>query len=301
VTDAARGDARENDDEAAGHLLDGLERVLRCFGPARAHVTVIGGLVPSLLVPQPDGDRHVGTADIDLCLTVALADGATGYYDEVAEALGHGGFSQSTRPRQAFRWEGFGISVDFLFPAADDDRPLRSLRRGEQWETAALHSLGVGFAALAIPFRHLIEATRERVKFPATVDGARVPDAWVHVAGPSSLAALKAFALSAEGRYKPKDAYDVVWLLDQRGPEEAAVDAVRRVTGRPRAQDELAGALDLLEVQFDVAAPGTAWYANFLANPSDTADDRGARERFAHATVMAFVQAVRRALDSVGP
>lgn len=65
-----------SDDPALRLVLDGLESVLRCFGAAREHVTVVGGLAPSLLVPTPAGRAHVGTADVDLCLTVALADGA---------------------------------------------------------------------------------------------------------------------------------------------------------------------------------------------------------------------------------
>jgi hypothetical protein len=52
----------------------------RSFGFAAGHVVLIGGLVPGLLVPvlDPDLRPHVGTADIDLCLTTwcAIGDGA---------------------------------------------------------------------------------------------------------------------------------------------------------------------------------------------------------------------------------
>ncbi|MDQ1393600.1 MAG: hypothetical protein QOF30_2577 [Acidimicrobiaceae bacterium] len=69
----------EYDSATLAEVRSTLERVLRCSGPARDHVTIIGGLVPSLLVPAPAGNAHVGTVGVDLCLTMALAESDTGY------------------------------------------------------------------------------------------------------------------------------------------------------------------------------------------------------------------------------
>ena len=58
-------------------------------------VCIVGGLVPSLIVPQSelrDGeDPHVGTIDLDLGFSVALL--ADRRYDEVAKRLQQAGFA----------------------------------------------------------------------------------------------------------------------------------------------------------------------------------------------------------------
>lgn len=281
-----------SDDPALRHVLDGLESVLRCFGAARDHVTVVGGLAPSLLVPKPAGSAHVGTADVDLCLTVALADGDTGYYSEVAEELRRAGFVQRRDRRRRFRWDRGGLVVDFLYPADSAADAMRRQRQEDDWETAALRSLGADFAALAVGNRHLIECTREEVAFTATVDGAIVPHASVYVAGPAAIAALKAAALG--GRHKPKDAYDVVWLLDERDPEAAALRALAQVRDDAAARDELREAVVLLAELFTEGRAGPVWYANFMQPADDLARDR--HERFALETVAAFTTTVLEGL-----
>lgn len=281
-----------NSEPVLRHVLDGLESVLRCFGAARDHVTVVGGLAPSLLVPNPVGAAHVGTVDVDLCLTVALADGATGYYSEVVQELRRAGFVQRREPHKRFRWHRDQLAVDFLYPAGTPAEAMRKQRTGEEWETAALRSLGEDFAALAVGFRRLIDRTRERVEFTASVDGGVVPRAWVYVAGPAGLAALKASALKS--RTKHKDAYDLVWVLNERGPEKSALDALARVASDPTATDELRDAVALLDDVFAPGRTGPVWYANFMKPADEPARER--HERFALETVAAFTTTVREGL-----
>jgi hypothetical protein len=286
----------EYDPAMLAQVLSTLERVLRCFGAARDHVTIIGGLVPSLLVPAPAGNAHVGTGDVDLCLTMALAEGDTGYYDEVGPALQAAGFGQTADPLRRFRWARNGIVVDFLYPAAGGEKPLLTTRAGEDWESAALRSLGENFAALAVGYPNLLDDTRRQVTFSTTLDGAEVPDAQVHVSGPAALAALKADALGPSGRLKPKDAYDVVWTLDEIGPERAAAETIELVTGKPAAVAELLTAIDRLDAVFDLGRAGPVWYANFVAREHDPPDQHAISERFAHQTVVAFIVALRNGL-----
>lgn len=75
------------DPKATAEVRSTLAITLRSFGPAREHLTVVGGLAPGLLVPTPVSAAHVGTTDVDICLTVALAEGGTGYYDTASDAL----------------------------------------------------------------------------------------------------------------------------------------------------------------------------------------------------------------------
>lgn len=271
-------------------VLSTLEAVLRCFGHAREHATIIGGLSPSLLVPVPPGRAHAGTADIDLCLTVALAEGGTGYYDEIGPALERDGFQQRMDPTKRFRWERQGVVVDFLYPAGDGDRPMQEQRRGEDWESAAQTSFGENFAALAVGYPQLISATRRKAIFSTALYGAEIPDASVFVAGPGALAALKAEALSRRAKFK--DAYDVVWTLDSFGPDPAAKDTLARISGNPSARVELGRAMWMLADVFSPGRTGPAWYANFVAAAGETDRQRSANERFATETVRLFLDAL---------
>jgi hypothetical protein len=65
------------DTTTADLLVAEAANVVRALGFAAQHVVLIGGLVPGLLVPvlDPGIEPHVGTADIDLCLSVALVEG----------------------------------------------------------------------------------------------------------------------------------------------------------------------------------------------------------------------------------
>jgi hypothetical protein len=49
------------------HLLGGM---------SAKHLVIVGGMVPPLLVPHASAP-HVGSTDIDLCLSVAITEGAT--------------------------------------------------------------------------------------------------------------------------------------------------------------------------------------------------------------------------------
>lgn len=275
-------------------VLDTLASVMRCFGAASEHLTVVGGIAPSLLVPNPVGRAHVGTTDIDLCLTVALAEGNTGYYDEAHTALERAGFIQrSENPLKRWKWDREGIEVDFLYPAAPGDRPMMERREMDDWEPAAQASLGEQFSALAVGYPHLIDADRRLVAFQGQVDGA-VADDDVYVTGPTSLCALKAAALTS--RNKRKDAYDIVWTLDQVGIEQAASEALALIAGHDGRRIEVRTAAASLAALFAPERSGPVWYARFLEDfEPDT--DRDQLERFAEETVMPYAQTILTNLE----
>jgi hypothetical protein len=90
-------------------------------------------------------------------------------------------------------------------------------------------------------------------------------------------------------RDKPKDAYDVVWLIDALGPAEVAT----RISESPLLGGELAAdVLDqLTRLTFDqfrdTDAAGPQMYASFLADGGD------AERRHAHGTVVALGKELR--------
>jgi len=62
-------------------------------------LAVVGGLVPSLLIPQTElpagADPHVGTMDLDLGLDLAILDDQR--YEGIAERLRESGFTPDTK------------------------------------------------------------------------------------------------------------------------------------------------------------------------------------------------------------
>ena len=111
--------------------------IVRSLGFAASHVVLIGGLVPGLLVPvlDPGIEPHVGTADIDLCLSVALIEGDTATYDRTEAVLRRLGFSESGA---SFRWRrssGVPVTVEFFCPAKEN-RPAGQVFR--PWQPTTL-------------------------------------------------------------------------------------------------------------------------------------------------------------------
>ena len=109
-------------------------------GMAAKHLVIVGGLVPPLLVPEA-ADAHIGSADIDLCLSLAITRGATReYYKSIEETLEpHFELEHAS----GFRWRkkdsapGLPLILDFLAPAAEDDTLLADGTRALDEEIAA--------------------------------------------------------------------------------------------------------------------------------------------------------------------
>jgi hypothetical protein len=109
-------------------------------GMAAKHLVIVGGLVPPLLVPGA-ADTHIGSADIDLCLSLAITKGATReYYQSIEELLDR--YFELERAN-GFRWRkkesapGLPLILDFLAPVAEDDTLLADGTRALDEKTAA--------------------------------------------------------------------------------------------------------------------------------------------------------------------
>jgi hypothetical protein len=109
-------------------------------GMAARHLVIVGGLVPPLLVPEA-ADRHIGSADIDLCLSLAITKGATREYYQSIEELLEPYFELERASR--FRWRkresapGLPLILDFLAPVAEDDTLLADGTRALDEKAAA--------------------------------------------------------------------------------------------------------------------------------------------------------------------
>lgn len=233
------------------------------LGDLRDDLVIVGGLVPSLIIPPaklPAGrSHHVGTMDVDLGLAIAILEEQR--YHELCERLRHAGFQPDTneagRPTNQ-RWriesENRPVTVDFLIPATlDTDRG------------GALRNLEEGFAAI---ITHGLELAFEDKRL-VTLEGETLRqeeasrEMWVCEAG--AFTVLKALAF--DGRGENKDAYDLVYVMQNYG--KGIDDVFQRLESlltSPFAEK----ALQVLERDFTrVDSVGTRRVAEFLGDADD--------------------------------
>ena len=222
------------------------------------------GPCSSLIIPQAElaADRplHVGTMDVDLGLAIAILDSR---YHVLCERLRNAGFrpdaNQAGRPTNQ-RWriesEGRTVTVDFLIPATLERTCARTLRNLED-----------GFAAIITPGLELAFQDRRLVTLAGeTLHHEQASrEVWTCEAG--AFTVLKALAF--EGRGENKDAYDLIYTLQNYGG--GVVDVFRRLQpllNSPHAKRALA----ILERDFaGVDSVGPLRVAQFLGNPQDDA------------------------------
>jgi hypothetical protein len=177
-------------------------------GLMRTELTIVGGYVPVLLVPQeelPPPQRHCGTIDIDLGLSIALL--SEGRYEAVEKQLRGSGFrpdvkdGKLTRQRWCVPGAVPKVTVDFLIPPTSDGKPGR------------LQSLTGELAAIMTPGLQLVGRDSVTVKLSGHTPGEAALTRDVRVCGPSAFVVLKARAV--RDRDEPKDAFDIDYVLRQ--------------------------------------------------------------------------------------
>jgi predicted nucleotidyltransferase len=235
------------------------------LGDLRDEVVIVGGLVPSLIVPLdplPGGrDPHVGTMDVDLGLAVAILDQKR--YHVLCERLRQAGFKpdindagKPTNQRWHIEAENRKVIVDFLIPAT-----LESDKGGR------LRNFEAGFAAIITPGLELAFEDKRLVTLEGeTLRHERASrEVWVCEAG--AFTVLKALAF--EGRGENKDAYDLVYVLQNYGDEIHDVfQRLEPLLSNPSTQRALA----ILERDFSgLDKVGTMRLAEFLGDPQDEA------------------------------
>jgi len=156
ATDESLSDAY--DPSLVKTLLGEAAWLLRNLGFTAQHTILIGGLVPSLLVLDPPGAPHLGTGDLDLCLSMAIVTGDTAEYERLETALTLAGYEPT---EFSFRWrqrDGLHLAVEF-FCAASDDRPAGKMFRPKATinPTAKLN-FGPKLTAIALDAGGVIEA-----------------------------------------------------------------------------------------------------------------------------------------------
>ncbi len=184
------------------------------IGDLLDHCVIVGGLVPSLLIPDEslpaDEDVHIGTMDLDLGLSLALLD--TKRYEDLKIRLVRAGFkpdeNEDGNPTLQ-RWQispasGLKVTVDFLIPPSLDDDRGGELRHIEQ-----------DLAAVITPGLHLAFKDKQEVPLEgATLLGEKA-SRHIWICGPGAFVVLKALAFDQRG--ENKDAYDLYFVIRNYG------------------------------------------------------------------------------------
>lgn len=280
----------------AEQLVSEAADIGRSLGFAASHVVLIGGIVPGLLVPVLDQgiEPHVGTADIDLCLSVALIEGATDTYERVETVLKRLGFEEADA---SFRWRrhgGIPLTIEFFCPA-DQTRPAgRAFRPSASDNPTGKHNLGGRLSALALDAGDLLTTDVETVRREVSLPGHKgTIVAELRVTGPVAFLVAKSQALvGTTARDKPKDAYDIVWLIESwpGGPATAALDfSQRQVFSRSEVDTALSAIRDAF-ASTDRIGPRS--YARFVAGSTE---EEGQLERRAVGAVHEFLASLSTA------
>ncbi len=283
----------EYNPDLAAAILGEAAHLLRRLGIATCHTILIGGLVPGLLVldPGPGRATHVGTTDLDFCLSLALVEGDTGAYERIETSLRAAGYQPTDKTFCWQRQSGLRLKAEFFCPASST-RPAGSLFRPKAASAPLVkHNMGSKLSAIALDAGAAISDDIRVIE--REVD---LPDAAGRISYQFRVTGLTGFLVAKTGalteRDKPKDAYDIVWLLEAwpGGPRQAA-QAVRDSPAYQRGDTQRA--LARLAHEFaDPTRVGPRSYARFMAASETTPEDIARMERQAAGAVRTFAAAL---------
>lgn len=278
--------------------FDPLQREVCCLhhllGPFGAHVVLIGGMAPGLLVPDRE---HRGTTDIDLCLSVALCDGDTNLFDPDLTARLEPWFTQD--PKRFYRWRkkpgapGIPVVVDFLAPPSPEPVGPELARAPE--DPTATRNFGT-MEPVVLETGDLVDADRDA--WPYACQGLYSGDSVqgvLQVVGPIGLLASKARALTRRATHK--DGYDVAWwALNSAG---TVAQAYALLSERATFTHSMfRPALDELANHFDTpSALGPRGYATIMAPGAPETDEWQLLANTAYARVSRVIDLCVEALD----
>ena len=279
-------------DRAELYTLDTLELVRRAclyvatrLGDLMEDLTVVGGLVPTLLIDRDDlpagTEPHVGTRDLDIALSVGLLEEER--YRELSKRLRMAGFEPDRNPqgrliRQRWRFEnpeGIRVTIDFLIPPTREEDVGGTLRDIEE-----------DFAAIITPGLHLAFEDRVEVELNGITLLGEQARRHIWICGPAAYIVLKALAF--DGRGDEKDAYDLYFVVRNidGGPDRIGL-ATQPLLGDSLAQQALA----ILRRDFsDHGGIGPRRVAEFIS---------GAPDDEIQADVVGFVAELLRVVDSL--
>ena len=229
------------------------------LGDLLDELVVVGGLVPSLLIPDDslpeDADPHIGTMDLDLGLALALLNGHR--YEVLTERLRRNGFRPDVNEEgnptfQRWKIEPLSdvkVTIDFLIPPSFDGDKAGKIRHIER-----------DFAAIITPGLHLAFQDRRRVTLHGTTLLGEKAVRKIWICGPGAFIVLKLLAFGARG--ENKDAYDLYYVIRNYG---RGVEEVYKCLAPLLVDPETKRAVEILQSDFsDPDKIGPRRVAEFL-------------------------------------
>jgi hypothetical protein len=229
------------------------------LGDLLNELVVVGGLVPSLLIPEESvsqgEDIHIGTMDLDLGPSLALLDAER--YEELTARLRRAGFEPDVNKVgnptfQRWKIEPSGrlkVTVDFVIPPSRDEDEGGKIRHIEK-----------DFAAVITPGLHLAFKDRQKLSLRGMTILGEKASREIWVCGPGAFVVLKALAFGTRG--ENKDAYDLYYVIRNYG---SSVDDVFECLLPLLHEQGIQDALQILHGDFsDPDAVGPRRVAEFL-------------------------------------
>lgn len=225
-----------------------LVEVSQVLGGFRDHLVVVGGWAPELMFPDKG---HIGSLDVDIA--VAPTALASNVYESVMARLIAAGYSHNAPPTR------------FTKQIFDCDAPVKidliagQYQTGEKRETIQVDELQVNtLRGLDLAF----EASRE-IKLNGVMPDGAENIVTVRVVEPAAFLLIKAFAM--DERDKPKDAYDVSFVIQHSNLKSLAAELSKLVEN-----DLAAVGFEIFKDKFEtVNSIGPSRAADVLAENGD--------------------------------
>ena len=275
-TPAPQDDSRAK--AAAERVLVDLGQLLAAY---RDRMVLVGGLSPSLLFTAAT-PPHSGSIDVDVALQGEALGG--GEYARLLQTLlDTKRYRLSEDPSQRFRFltevdlqdggDPVEVQVDFLAPKGNKFKKVSTARLD-------------GFRVL------VADGCTQAFRQPRTITLEDKPDTtgalntvrW-RVIDVADLLVMKAYALA--GREKAKDAYDIVFCLQQLNEEDLLEEIARDWEMRNDDPDIQRAQQILLEKFKSKQHTGPQWYNTFLNDGNDALN-----LKIAHGLVRKFLESM---------
>jgi hypothetical protein len=234
------------------------------LGDLMEELVVVGGLVPTLLIPEKElalgTDIHAGSMDLDIGIALSLLKEKR--YEEITKRLRRAEFEPDfneegnlTRQRWKIERQGCGrVTVDFLIA------PSLSGDNGGQ-----IQNIEQDFAAVITKGLSLAFQDRREIYLEGTTIFNEKARRKIWVCGPGAFIVLKALAFNSRG--ENKDAYDLFYMVRNFGQ---SVDDVYNSLKPIINEKETREALEILRRDFlDHDAVGPSRVAAFIGNVED--------------------------------
>lgn len=267
-------DYSEGQKEAAHRILVEL---VNLFAEYADDIRIVGGWVPDLMFPN---EGHIGSIDVDVLINhLSLTDSG---YQTMAKILLKNGYQE--HPEKYFSFikeveiDGVVYQVDVDILAGMYGGTTKKKRSQHVQGVKALKATGGNFAFEVPPYQVKVEAKRP--------DGA-IDVAKVNVVATAPYLIMKTAAL---GRGKPKDAYDIYFLIKHyRGGVKALATEFAEYANNSIVLDMLVKLEDKFKSENHA---GPVDVADFLAPDDD--DERAMLLRDSYEQVQELIRLVRK-------